>query len=70
MLKVHAGVFEDLQGLGIKRKTLSALRLASLLCASPNSDNSNNARYVNSDGNVNNNNVNNTNGVRPRLLLR
>ena len=32
--------------------------------ASPNSGNTNNLRYVNSDGSINNNN-NNTNGVRP-----
>ena len=35
---------------------------------SPNSDNSNNALYVNDSGNVNNDNVNNALGVRPALL--
>jgi hypothetical protein len=35
---------------------------------SPNSNNSNNALYVDSSGIVNNNNVNNALGVRPALL--
>lgn len=38
---------------------------------SPNSNNSNNARYVNDNGNVGNDNVNNSNnGVRPDLLAK
>lgn len=37
---------------------------------SPNTNNTNNAVYLNSNGNVNNNNCNNSNGSRPALMVR
>ena len=37
---------------------------------SPNTNNSNNACYVRTDGTANNNNVNNTNGCRPAPMKR
>ncbi|MFR0912319.1 MAG: DUF6273 domain-containing protein [Evtepia gabavorous] len=39
------------------------------LC-SPNTNNTNNAVYLNTNGNVNNNNCTNTNGSRPALMVR
>lgn len=36
---------------------------------SPNTNNTNNAWNVNSDGSYNNNNVTNTNGLRPASML-
>ena len=38
--------------------------------SSPNTNNTNNAVYLNSNGNVNNNNCNNSNGSRPALMVR
>ncbi|MFR4606997.1 MAG: DUF6273 domain-containing protein [Faecalibacterium sp.] len=35
---------------------------------SPNCNNSNNALYVNSNGDWNNNNCSNSNGIRPALM--
>lgn len=40
-----------------------------LYLSSPNTNNTNNAYYLNTNGNVNNNNCNNTNGSRPAFLL-
>lgn len=37
---------------------------------SPNTNNTNNAVYLNTNGNVNNNNCTNTNGSRPALMVR
>lgn len=37
---------------------------------SPNTVNTNNAWYLNSDGNLNNNNCSNTNGSRPALMVK
>lgn len=37
---------------------------------SPNTNNTNNAIYLNTNGNVNNNNCNNSNGSRPALMVR
>ena len=37
---------------------------------SPNTNNTNNAIYLNTNGNVNNNNYNNSNGSRPALVVR
>jgi hypothetical protein len=37
---------------------------------SPNTNNTNNAYYLNTNGNVNNNNCTNTNGSRPALMVR
>ena len=37
---------------------------------SPNTNNTNNAIYLNTNGNVNNNNCTNTNGSRPALMVR
>lgn len=37
---------------------------------SPNTNNTNNAWNLNSDGNLNNNNCSNTNGSRPALMVR
>lgn len=37
---------------------------------SPNTNNTNNAYYLNTNGNVNNNNCTNTNGARPALMVR
>ena len=41
-----------------------------LYLSSPNTNNTNNAYYLNTNGNVNNNNCNNTNGSRPALMVR
>lgn len=37
---------------------------------SPNTNNTNNAWRLNSNGNINNNNCNNSNGSRPALMVR
>lgn len=39
-------------------------------CISPNTNNTNNAWRLNSNGNINNNNCTNTNGSRPALMVR
>lgn len=41
-----------------------------LYLSSPNTNNTNNAYYLNTNGDVNNNNCNNTNGSRPALMVR
>ena len=41
-----------------------------LYLSSPNTNNTNNAYYLNTNGNVNNNNCTNTNGSRPALMVR
>lgn len=39
-------------------------------CLTPNTNNTNNVYYLNTNGNVNNNNYNNSNGSRPALVVR
>lgn len=39
-------------------------------CLTPNTNNTNNVYYLNTNGNVNNNDYNNSNGSRPALVVR